>query len=167
MKRIDFTKDPGTGEIFGYDADEIQQALAQGRLDSGHVLYEPPLLNEEELHGKSIAAAWSGIKAERDRRKDGGVKVGAKWFHSDADSRIQHIALNMMGSSVPANLQWKTMDGSFITMTQALASQVFQAVAANDQAIFTVAEQHKAAMEACADPASYDYSGGWPKIYGE
>ena len=99
--------------------------------------------------------AWSGIKAERDRRKAGGVKVGAKWFHSDDGSRIQ------------ANLQWKTMDGSFIAMTQTLASQVFQAVAASDQAIFTVAEQHKAAMEASADPASYDYSGGWPKIYGE
>ena len=167
MKRIDFTKDPGTGEIFGYDADEIQQALAQGRLDSGHVLYEPSLLNEEELHGKSIAAAWSGIKAERDRRKDGGVKVGAKWFHSDADSRIQQIGLVMMGASIPANLQWKTMDGSFITMTQALAGNVNAAAAASDQAVFAAAETHRVAMEACADPASYDYSGGWPKIYGE
>lgn len=113
------------------------------------------------------AIAWYGIKAERDRRKAGGVKVGAKWFHSDDGSRIQQMGLVMMGASIPANLQWKTMDGSFITMTQALALQVFQAVAASDQAIFTVAEQHKAAMEASADPASYDYSTGWPKIYGE
>ena len=107
------------------------------------------------------------IKAERDRRKAGGVKVGSKWFHSDDGSRIQQMGLVMMGAGIPANLQWKTMDGSFITMTQTLASQVFQAVAASDQAIFTVAEQHKATMEASADPASYDYSGGWPKIYGE
>jgi len=114
-----------------------------------------------------LEVMWASIKAERDRRKAGGVKVGAKWFHSDDGSRIQQMGLVMMGASIPANLQWKTMDGSFITMTQALASQVFQAVAASDQAIFTAAETHRVAMEASADPASYDYSGGWPKIYGE
>ena len=113
------------------------------------------------------SAKWDAIKAERDRRKAGGVKVGAKWFHSDDGSRIQQMGLVMMGASIPANLQWKTMDGTFITMTQTLASQVFQAVAASDQAIFNSAETHRVAMEASADPASYDYSGGWPKIYGE
>lgn len=121
--------------------------------------------------GQIKARVWDAIKAMRDQRKAGGVKVKVggvdKWFHSDDASRIQQMALVMMGASIPANLQWKTMDGSFITMTQTLASQVFQAVAASDQAIFTVAEQHKAAMEASADPASYDYSTGWPKIYGE
>ena len=115
----------------------------------------------------TAADIWEKIKAERDRRMVGGVKVGAKWFHSDDSSRIQQMGLVMMGASIPANLQWKTMDGSFITMTQALASQVFQAVAASDQAVFTVAEQHKAAMEASADPSTYDFSTGWPKIYGE
>lgn len=111
--------------------------------------------------------AWERIKAERDRRKEGGVKVGAKWFHSDDGSRIQQMGHVIMGASLPVDLQWKTMDGSFITMTPALAQQVFAAVAASDQAIFAVAEQHRVAMEASADPASYDYSGGWPKIYGE
>lgn len=118
-------------------------------------------------HAELIAEAWRGIKTERDSRKAGGVKVGAKWFHSDDASRIQQLALVMMGASLPAGLQWKTMDGSFITMTPALAQQVFTAQAASDQAIFTVAEQHRVAMEASADPASYDYSTGWPKIFGE
>ena len=113
------------------------------------------------------SAKWKAVKAERDRRKAGGVKVGAKWFHTDDGSRIQQMGLVMMGASIPPGLQWKTMDGSFITMTQTLASQVFQAVAASDQAVFAAAETHRVAMEACADPASYDYSGGWPKIYGE
>lgn len=110
---------------------------------------------------------WEAIKSQRDRRKAGGVKVGAKWFHSDDASRIQQMGLVMMGAGIPANLQWKTMDGSFITMTQTLASQVFQAVAANDQAVFTVAEGHRVAMEASADPTSYDYSTGWPAVFGE
>lgn len=110
---------------------------------------------------------WIKIKSERDRRKAGGVKVGDKWFHSDDGSRIQQMGLVMIGASIPANLQWKTMDGTFITMTQTLASQVFQAVAASDQAIFGVAEAHRVAMEASADPAAYDYLTGWPAIFGE
>jgi hypothetical protein len=128
--------------------------------------------NEEaaQLHTPTVEQAkahkWEAIKIERDRRKFGGVKVGAKWFHSDNGSRIQQMGLVMMGASIPADLQWKTMDGSFIAMTQTLASKVFQAVAASDQAIFAVAEQHRVAMEASADPAAYDYSTGWPKIYG-
>ena len=138
------------------DWQECQQWLAEGNTP-----------DPAESHAEITARMWDAIKAERDRRKAGGVKVGAKWFHSDDGSRIQQMGLVMMGAGIPANLQWKTMDGSFITMTQTLASQVFQAVAASDQAIFTAAETHRVAMEASADPASYDYSGGWPKIYGE
>ena len=113
------------------------------------------------------ASMWAHIKTERDRRKAGGVKVGDKWFHSDEASRIQQLALVMMGASLPADLQWKTMDGSFIAMTPALAQQVFTGQAASDQHIFAVAEQHRAALTASADPATYDYSTGWPKIFGE
>ena len=110
---------------------------------------------------------WGGIKAERDRRKVGGVKVGSKWFHSDDGSRIQQMGLVMMGTSIPADLQWKTLDGSFVTMTQAVAQSVFAAAAANDQAIVAVAEGHRVAMEASADPAAYDFSTSWPAIFGE
>ena len=31
----------------------------------------------------------------------------------------------------------------------------------------TAAEMHKAKMSAFAEPWNYDYSAGWPKIYGE
>lgn len=118
-----------------------------------------------ESRGETVARVWGAIKAERDHRKAGGVKVGERWFHSDDASRIQQLALVMMGTGLPAGLQWKTMDGSFITMTPALAQQVFTAQAASDQAIFAVAEQHRVAMEASADPASYDFSAGWPASY--
>ncbi len=110
--------------------------------------------------------AWEEIKRERDVRKAGGVKVGDNWFHSDTDSRIQQIGLVMMGAGIPANLQWKTMSGAFVTMTPTLAGQIFAATAAHDQAAFAVAEQHRIAMESSADPAAYDYSSGWPAVYG-
>lgn len=114
------------------------------------------------------AAKWEAIKAERDRRTDqGGYKVGTKWFHSDQKSRSQQLGLVLFGASIPASLQWKTMDGSFVTMTQLLAGQVLAAAAASDQAIFAAAEAHRQAMEASADPAAYDFSTGWPKVFGE
>lgn len=110
---------------------------------------------------------WAEIKTERDRRiQTGGYKVGAKWFHSDQMSRIQQIGLVMIGTNIPA-VQWKTMDGSFVTMTQTLAGQIFAAAAASDIAIFATSETHKAAMEASSDPAQYDFSAGWPTVYGE
>jgi hypothetical protein len=110
----------------------------------------------------------AAIKAERDRRtQSGGYKVGTKWFHSDQNSRSQQLGLVLLGANIPAGLQWKTMDGSFVTMTPQLASQILVEAAASDQAIFAVAEAHKAAMESSADPASYDFSAGWPKSFGE
>lgn len=114
------------------------------------------------------AAKWDAIKTERDRRTEqDGYKVGAHWFHSDQKSRSQQLGLVLLGADIPAILQWKTMDGSFITMTQQLAGQVLAAAAASDQAIFAAAEAHRQAMEASSDPAAYDFSTGWPKVFGE
>jgi hypothetical protein len=113
--------------------------------------------------------AWERIKAERDRRKYLGVKVGAHWFHSDDPSRIQQLALAMMGAAIPAGLQWKTLTKTsvpvFVDMTPALASGIFQATAASDAAIFAAAEGHRVAMEASNAPESYDISGGWPASF--
>lgn len=110
------------------------------------------------------ATVWARIKAHRDQCKAEGVKVGDKWFHSDVDSRIQQLALVMMGANVPP-VAWKTMDGSFATMSQALAGQIFQATAARDMAVFSAAEQHRAAVNASTDPLSYQFTAGWPAGY--
>lgn len=110
------------------------------------------------------AEAWERIKAKRDAVKVSGVLAGGKWFHTDPDSRIQQLGLVLMGSSVPA-VQWKTLDGSFIAMSQTLAGQIFQAVGALDTAAFAAAETHRAAVYASDTPESYDFSGGWPTVY--
>lgn len=136
----------------GFDFEEI--------LRPGHV----PVPTTEEIK----ASVWDRIKYERDcRTENGGYKVGDKWFHSDQKSRSQQLGLVLLGASIPAGLQWKTMDGSFVTMTQQLAGQVLAAAAASDQAIFAAAEAHRQAMEASADPSAYDFSTGWPKVFGE
>jgi hypothetical protein len=127
---------------------------------------------------------WSQIKAERDRRKTGGfyVKVGGedKWFHSDEYSRIQHLGLKdkardliATGGAMTDNItilgqpvKWKTMDGSFATITAQLAFDIVAAAGDLDAQLFAVAEAHRAAMEDEADPAAYDYSAGWPETFG-
>ena len=120
----------------------------------------------ETLAGKK-AAAWERIKAKRDNLgSTGGYKVGDKWFHSTVESRIQNLGLIAIGANVPADLDWKTMDGSFIQMTPALAGQVFAAAVAQDLALFAAGEAHRAAMEAAADPSVYDFSGDWPVAFG-
>lgn len=114
------------------------------------------------------ALKWEVIKRERDRRiQSNGYKVGTKWFHSDTFSRTQQMGLVMMGASIPAGTPWKTMDGSTVVMTQTLAGQIFATAAGSDIAIFAAAEAHKVAMGASADPATYDFSTGWPKAFGE
>lgn len=116
------------------------------------------------------ADTWARIKAHRDLLSDnGGYKVVVsgvdKWFHSDGKSKTQQLALVIMGVAVPP-VQWKTMDGSFVPMTQALAGAIFQAAATMDMALFAAAEAHRAAMMASARPDLYDFSGGWPATYG-
>lgn len=111
--------------------------------------------------------AWLSIKTMRDTRLNSGFKVGDYWYHSDDPSRIKYLGLMMMGVGIPAGLTWKTMSGASITMTPALAYQVFTSIAGWDSATFIRAEQHKALMVASSDPATYDYTTGWPAVFGE
>jgi hypothetical protein len=115
------------------------------------------------------AAQWQAIKAKRDSLSEtGGYKVVIdgvdKWFHSDAKSKTQQLGLVMAGAGIPP-VQWKTMDGSFVTMSQSLAGEIFQAAMEQDQSLFAAAEQHNTAMLAAANPAAYDFSGNWPQVY--
>lgn len=126
----------------------------------------PAAPTPEALLEREREATWSRIKVERDRRKGLGVRVAGKWFHSDDGSRIQQLALVLMGAGIPVDLQWKTLDGTFVTMTQALAGQILGATAANDQGVFACAELHKAAMAAAESPMDYDFSKDWPVAYG-
>lgn len=111
----------------------------------------------------------SQIKAHRDNLiQTGGAKVGTDWFHSDTHSKTQQIGLVMLGASIPADLQWKTMSGDFVALTQLLASQIFAAQVAQEQGIFAAAEGHMTALSALPDVeqiAAYDWKAGWPEIY--
>lgn len=135
-----------------------------GMVRSGNTLSFDQARMDEHL-APERAAVWESIKALRDQKvQAGGYTAGGKWFHSDTFSRTQQMALFMMGAAVPA-VQWKTMDGTFVTMTQTLAGAIFAAGAASDQALFARAEVLRAAVYAAADPAAVDINAGWPAAY--
>ncbi len=114
------------------------------------------------------STAIGRVKALRDlKTENGGYLAGGKWFHSDLVSRTQQIGLILMGANIPAGLQWKTLDGSFITMTPTLAGQVLAAAGGQDAALFAHAETLIGQINAAADPTTVDVSAGWPTTFGD
>jgi hypothetical protein len=138
-----------------------RQPLWTYHLDNGRWVPNTDLLSQLR------DSTWQAIKARRDLRKDGGVKAGTKWFHTDASSRVQHLGLRLLGAAIPPGLMWKTMDGSLVEMTPSLCASIFLAVLTQDTQTFAVAEQHRSAVYASLDPVSYDFTTGWPPIFGE
>jgi len=113
------------------------------------------------------AARWEQAKATRDRlTSEGGCQAAGKWFHSDDRSRTQQLGLVLLGANVPNGLQWRTMDGSYVTMTQTLAGQILAAAAAQETAIFVHGETLRAAIAASTEPETVDIASGWPATFG-
>lgn len=111
---------------------------------------------------------WVEIKSLRDNlTQKGGYKAQGKWFHSDTFSRSQQLGLVLMGSNIPAGLQWKTMDGSFVAMTPFLAQDVFQAAALQDNLVFSYAEQLNQQVQSSDNPSLININQGWPETYQE
>lgn len=180
---LELTADHATnGELVARDTTTANAELVDGGIlpadwQGGHYTYNGAWARtadgtaaQSARLADARAEMWERIKAHRDQLSDeGGYKVNVsgvdKWFHSDTKSKAQQTGLVIAGSGIPAGLQWKTMDGTFVTMTQALAGQIFQAAMAQEQAIFARAEQHRQAMLAAADPLTYDFSGGWPVTF--
>jgi hypothetical protein len=133
---------------------------------------EPPyVINTEKPLEQVVPPVWEKIKAHRDSlTQNGGCKVGTKWFHSDTHSKLQQLSLLTMGAAMPVGLEWKTMDGTFIQMNPELAQAVFAAQVAQEQGIFTVAEQKRLALVQLAtvdEVAAFKWDTGWPEVYVE
>jgi hypothetical protein len=119
-------------------------------------------------------AMWDKLQAHRDwREQNNGTPVMVngvqKWFHSDDPSKIKQLALVKAAdlNQMPADLQWKTMDRSFVTMTNDLAYSIYIEAMMMSTQIFAVAEQHRQNLMASDNPEAYDYSGGWPQMFSE
>ncbi len=123
---------------------------------------------------KAQDATWGLIKDERDRRSEAGCQVAGNWFHNDLKSRTQWERManraSVLADADPylvdgEQVAWKTMSGAFVPLTAGLVRQVVDAFEVQEVATFKAAEFHRAAMEASADPAAYDFSVGWPATF--
>jgi hypothetical protein len=139
-----------------------------GELDAGLTLVARPSEAHFWVDGKwkldrtvQVANIQKQIKLKRDNLQEtNGFLVSNKWFHSDQKSRTQYLGLLQM-TTIPAGLQWKTMDKSFISMTSELVLAILSEAAVSDIRIFEQAEFHVAGVAAAKDPAKYDWS-VWP-----
>lgn len=125
-------------------------------------------ISADEIKQTNQELVWSAIKDKRHNNTRGGVYISSvdKWFHTDESSRIQYLALITL-PSIPDNLQWKTMDNSFITLTRPLLTELTSAMLLKEQQDFMNAEQHKQRMMQVDNPLDYDYSTGWSETYQE
>lgn len=164
---MSFVQRDNAGKIIGRFVN-LQQGFAEEWLDDD----SPEFKNDER------ALAWEAITAKRDRlTQGGGYLLDGYWFHSDAYSLSQQQGLILAAMQVQAAggdmnaplmpTPWKTMGGDRVLMSANLALRLLPAAMAQQGAIFDAAEAHRIAMEANHDPASYDYSGGWPLVFGE
>lgn len=119
---------------------------------------------------------WETIKAQRDLRKSGGLKLNVAgqdyWFWTDDVARGQYAMLDSMvrrkalADDVKLD-DWKTMDGTFVPFTVALLHQVIDTGIQNESQLFHTAELHRQAMLLAANPNAYDYSANWGQTYDE
>ena len=109
---------------------------------------------------------WNEVTTIRDTLiQKGGCKVNAKWFHSDTHSKLQQLGLLISGTNLPADLKWKTMDGTFVDMTPTLTQQLYQAQMMTESAIFSYAEQLRSLIMSSVNPMSIDIVNGWPETW--
>ena len=124
--------------------------------------WQPDPAAEAERKARRQAEMWERIKERRYKATRAGVFVPGigKWFHNDDSARGQYTFLRTL-PKLPDKLQWKTMDNSFVTMTQDLLDELSLKMIADEQADFANAERHRAAMLQAENPLDYDYSDGW------
>lgn len=94
------------------------------------------------------------------------VESAGKWFHNTDEARQQYTFMRTL-PQLPPDLQWKTMDGGFVSLARPLLDELSLKLLADEQQDFANAERHRVLMEQSDDPEHYDYSGGWTENYRE
>lgn len=115
-------------------------------------------------HEKRKEEMWEKIKQKRLEEITAGVYVPSikKWLHTDDVSAIQYSQIgNAINLGIFEPMMWKTMDGSFITLTVDIFKEFQALMIKNTQKNYHVAEVHKALMEQYTNPLEYDYSTDW------
>lgn len=110
---------------------------------------------------------WELIKERRLQAVTSGVYVESvdKWFHTDTVSVTSYSTIaGMIALNNYEPVQWKVMDNTWLLLTEPLFKELQTAMSQKTNAIYAVAEQHKAAMLLADNPLEYDFSDGWSEV---
>lgn len=141
-------------------------SLGELKYVDGKITYTPPQIDHAALKKAQQSQAWELIKQKRYDNVHSGcyIKSVDKWFHSDEPSRIQYLTLNTL-PKLPPDLNWKTMNNTFVTMTDELLNELTMTLLQKEQQDFANAERHRLAMLESDNPLEYDFSDGWSATY--
>jgi hypothetical protein len=94
---------------------------------------------EAQLATSTDQTHEAAVKAERDRRVLGGVKVGDEWFDTTLQTQIQYIGMIMMGSQLSAQTPLWTLDGRNVGATPQRVQQIFANSAQMQAQLYSIA----------------------------
>lgn len=167
------------GAVHAYESDGSQDHLIPAgaqqitEAQAIEIANPPPTLEERR------EAVWEAVKSERKSRVNGGVQVGDHWFHTDVDSRVQHMRLDAKAAALLAGggaagdmltvagqpIYWKTLSNGLVPMTAGLAQTIVAAIEVLDAQAFARAEALRSQIEVSENPESIDITTGWPSTY--
>lgn len=134
------------------------------RLEGDSWVYDVASFEATREDAKSLVIQT--IKALRDEVIADFIAIGDYHFHSDANSRIQQMALTRMGQAkqIPKGLMWQSKNLGLLELTNETAAQFEAVTMEHDMRLYANAQRHIAALELLDDVQSvldYDYSTGW------
>ena len=107
---------------------------------------------------------WERIKERRLHAITSGVYITSvdKNFHTDTISVTTYSTVaGMIALDNYTPIQWKTMDNTWVLLTEALFKELQTSMSNKTAANYMVAEQHKVNMLLLENPLEYDYTTNW------
>ena len=128
-------------------------------------------LNQEryDAHTKETQnLLWEEIKKKREEILVSGVYVESlgKWFHTDSVSQLAYTRTKEYLDIKPdSEIQWKTMDNTFVTLNKEKLDDVVVAIFEKSQEVYKAAEIHKHKIQTSVDLENYNVDAGWVETY--
>lgn len=171
------------------EAEAIEAALSKGcriKGENGNLIISAPQPSEyhdfdeeewqwvlnKERHDKYLvekrSELWEAVKAKREEILASCVYVESldKWFHTDSVTQLAYTRAKEYFDIKPdSEIQWKTMDNTFVTLNKEKLSDVVVAIFEKSQEVYKAAEIHKHKIQTSVDLENYNVDAGWVETY--
>lgn len=137
-----------------------QQDLNTYHSNPGKYTLENLCLEVKQVTAEQVKVEVTSLRYEKET---GGIVVGGVAIDTDRPSQnMLNGAISSMRNGYINSTRWKGADGTWTEVTLTELEPVAAAVAQHVDACFAAEEAHHAALDAGADPATYDITTGWP-----